>query len=310
MRKGYSPKLLIDKKGNIFAIATGSDACAEHECGSNPLQFSLCKDFAGKDSSLERELIEQIRKSEAPGLLSKAFNLPQKQVQFPNILAQKVINKNLDHIRFIEGVDSRLKKPAAVLWFTDRFIDIDVNYRELAMNDKDEVAGAWDDRGFAFKVVGEKLVSKLKVFAEKLREGQGCFAGLFLNETHKTRLSGVIVALHTQLRPEHKAAVILAQKAYEDGMLLKARSRLDELHATAYPKGTRAAHLRTPGYMWPVWRDGVVGGEVLYALNPDYGINAPYWGPYSFEQLKRWIEAEEKFALVPVPHRQEEAVGN
>jgi Fe-S-cluster formation regulator IscX/YfhJ len=302
MRKGYNPELVLDKKGNIFAIATGSDACAEHEFGSAAMQRWLCSGYSGKDSPVEQKLIEQLRKAdEEASLASELPNMQPKTVEFPDLLSQKIIDSNLEHIQFIEGEDATLKKPAAVLWFSDRGTTPNVNYRELRVwKDTETLAGCWDERGFAFKVVGDKLVKKLKTFAEKLKTGQGCFAGLFLSDSGTRRLSGVIIALHTKLRPEHKAAITKAQQEYESGMLLKSRSRVDELHALAYPQqGKRERHLRTPGYMWPVWKDGVVGGEVLYALNPDHDVKARYWGPYTFEQLREWVVAQNKFELVP-----------
>lgn len=303
MRKGYNPELVLDKKGNIFAIATGSDACAEHECGSAAMQRWLCSGFAGKDSNMEQKLIEQLRQADKePGRMAKLLRLSPKPVAFPALLSQKVIDSNLQHIHFVEGEDKHLKQPAAVLWASDRQSTPDLNYRELSIwKAENEIAGAWDEDGFAFKVVGDKLIKKLKAFADKLKAGQGCFAGLFLADSGNRRLSGVIVALHTELRPEHKAALAKAQADYESNMLLKSRSRVDELHAVAHPRqGAREPHLKTPGYMWPVWKDGVVGGEVLYALNPSYAVKAQYWGPYSFEQLREWIVAKDKFELVPV----------
>jgi hypothetical protein len=308
MRKGYNPELVFDKKGNIFAIATGSDACAEHEVGSAAMQRVLCTGFAGKDSNVEATLIKQLREADKePGLMARLLNLDKKPVAFPDLLAQKIINNNLGDIHFVEGVDERLKQPVGLLWFSERHHTPDVNYRELAIFDKEATcAGAWDERSFAFKVVGDKLIAKLRAFAEKLKAGQGCFAGLFL-AGGTPRLGGVIIALHTELRPEHRAAIAKAQKEYEDNMLLKARSRLDELNALAYPRqGKREAHWQSPGYLWPVWKDQVVGGEVMYALNPSYGVDAAYLGPYSFEQIAQWIRAEKKFKLVPA-HRTEEA---
>lgn len=300
MRQGFDPKLLLDKKGAIFAIATGSDACAEHECGSSPLQEALCAGYVGKDSPVKASLIKQLRQADQPDLRDRLQ--PQKAVQFPDLLSQKVINRNLDKIQFVQGIDERAQQPAALLCFTTRYRAPDLNDTELAIWNKTvSVAGAWDENGFAFKVVGAKLVAKLQTFAEKLQAGQGCFAGLFLDDEKDDRLSGVILALHTGLRPEHKAALDKAQRDYESNLLLEARSRVDELHAMAYSAAPRQPHLCMPGYVWPVWKDGVVGGDVLYALNPNYGVEAPYWGPYAFEQLADWIVATKKFALKPVP---------
>jgi len=37
MLRGNSPSLIRGKNGELVAIATGSDACAEHASGSAPL---------------------------------------------------------------------------------------------------------------------------------------------------------------------------------------------------------------------------------------------------------------------------------
>lgn len=295
MRQGYDPSLIFDKKGEIFAIGTGSDACAEHEVGSGSLQRMLCSEIIGAGSKGERSYIQALR----DGVTASAL--------FPDLLRQKTIDQNLNRIQFVEGVDERTKKPAALLWVSANSFQASVNHRELSLLRNSDMAGAWDENGFAFKVVGRRLVSKLKTFAQRLKEGEGCFAGLFLEDERKASLSGVVVALRTEFRPEHLVAVKKAQERYDADMLLKALSRVDELHELvrsrqeqAEKNGESFSHLRMPGYVWPIWKNGKPGFEVCYGLNPGPGVQAKYGGPYTFEQLAKWSLAEKKYPLKPL----------
>lgn len=62
MRKGYEPAMFLDKKGRMFGFCTGSDACAEHEQGSNSMQESLCR----KKGLSDEQVIEKLRQANAP----------------------------------------------------------------------------------------------------------------------------------------------------------------------------------------------------------------------------------------------------
>lgn len=283
MRKGFNPEILLDKRGQVFAIATGSDACAEHECGSARLMDSLCG-FPQEGQS-DSALIAALRRGESP--------------QYPALVDRKRLTRNLDKVTFMEGTDGG--QPVAVLGFSP-YGEIPLDHHELRSwaSDSTIVTGAWCDSAFAIRVVGQKWVTKLKRFADELREGNCLFAGTFLNDTGHRRLAGVIIANEKSLRPEHRDAIAKAQSEWEASLRLKARSRLDELQEEYWQARKTNPKAEYPGFIWPVWKDGVVDGEVLYALNPGYGVRAPYWGPYDFEQLRAWVFAEKKFDLQPV----------
>lgn len=280
MQKGSDSKLVFDKHGQIFAIATGADNCAEHECGSKPLMEALC----AVNPSSDEDIVTQIRSG--------------NKVQYPALIERKHIARNLDKLIFATSVEGG--EQVAVFGYA-RLGEhvIKTEHHELSSWRNEEVVGAWDEESFAIKVRGTKLVKKLHDFAVKVQGGNGVFAGTFLANQGKERLSGVIIALQTTLRPEHKQAILHAQAKWESEMRLKARSRTGELQQLARDKKAypRAEY---PGYIWPVWKDNVVDGEVRYALNPGYGVKAQYWGPYTFEQLRDWIIAEKKYELAPI----------
>lgn len=279
MKKGSDSKLVFDKHGQIFAIATGADNCAEHECGSKPLMETFC---AG-DACSDEDIVATLREGKA--------------VQYPALIARKHIARNLDKLIFSTSLEGG--EQVAVFGYArlgEHVINAD--NRELSSWNKEDVVGAWDDESFAIKVRGAKLVKKLHDFAVKVQAGGGVFAGTFLANHGKERLAGVIIALQMSLRPEHRQAIAQAQSKWEGDMRLKARSRVSELQQLSrdnksYPRA------ENPGYIWPVWQDNVVDGEVRYALNPGYGVKAQYWGPYTFEQLRDWIIADKKFELAP-----------
>lgn len=283
MRKGFDSAIVLDKRGEIFAIATGSDACAEHECGSKALQQALCEGQADADHA-ERLLIDALRKGET--------------VAYPALLSRKIISRNLDKLQYVEGVD-KAGTPVAVFGYSP-YSTLKVDDRELSTFREEGVSGAWDERSFAIRVVGQKMVNKLKQFAERMQAGEGVFAGTFLKDGAKQRLGGVIIALHTKLRPEHRQEVAKAQAEWEATVRLKAKSRLEELYAVYREHCKPRGAVALPGYLWPVWVNNEVDGDVAYALNPDYGVDAPYWGPYAYDDLKAWILAEKKFPLRPL----------
>jgi hypothetical protein len=48
------------------------------------------------------------------------------------------------------------------------------------------------------------------------------------------------------------------------------------------------------GYVWAVWKDDEIDGEVVYQVNPAYGLKVP--GRLSFEGLAAWIASSKKAA--------------
>lgn len=305
MRKGYDAALVFDKKGEIFAIATGSDATAEHECGSRPLMNTFCENPEGRATSGWRGFLSRGGAASANGTESVLIEALRnnKEVSYPSLFERKKLQYNLDKLIFVEGAEKD-GTPSAVLGYAPHGPShIRVDHPELWPGIRGEsVTGAWDEESFAVRVSGQRQVEKLHRFFEKLQKGDGIFAGTFLSDTSKVRLSGVIIALQSALRPEHKAAIQQAQLEWEASIRLKARSRVEELYALCRSQDERDKP-SMPGYVWPVWKDGVVDGEVLYALNPGYGVEADYWGPYEFEELARWVTSRHKFRLTPVKRK-------
>lgn len=293
MRRGYEAQVLLDDKGEIFAISTGSDACTEHECGSKPLMAALCegvKLFSRHDSyedPREAAILKALRAGEP--------------AHYPKLIERKRIQACLTELVVKSGADTT-GTPCAVLGFSvhgPRAVNLDDP--ELTPW-KTDVSGAWDSEGFALRVCGEILSAKLQRFHAALMAKKGLFAGTFLPYGPTGRLSGVIIAREDALSPQHQAAIEAAQQAWEADLRLKARSQLDAYYARfrSARLGGDHAHIALPGHIWPVWRNNVVDGEVAYALNPGYGVKARYWGPYALEALERWTFAKEKFELIPL----------
>lgn len=284
MRKGSSATLALSKKGQLMAFSTGSSPCAEHECGSAPMQRTLCQGQALSDEAVAGDLRRH------KGLAAFVF---------PTLAERKAINQNLDRLSFVEGLDPLRGEPSAVFGYNLPANPLD--HRELStFNKTTDAVGAWAEDCFAIRVFGARWVKKLARFAEKAQAGDALFAGLFLEHNRSPRFSGVTLALQSELRPEHRAAIKVAQAEWEQRILLKARSRVDELHNlcwTARRQGNAKAQL--PGYIWPVWKNNEVGSQVLYRVNPDREARFKTGGPFSYEQLAEWVLAETKVAPLP-----------
>lgn len=282
MRKGNHPEMVLDPKGHLLAIATGADFTSEHEWGSKELMEALTAGAAPDKEALARSL--------------KAG----KKVAMPDLMASKRITRNLSRIAYGERTDKGEREATvvfdahtALLPFGNSFIDSELSFPRFS--DPKDVAGAWDSRSFGFRVRGEKKVAQLREFVQALRDGKGIFAGTFLKQVGKQHLSGVTIAIEELLRPEHRAEMKKAQAEFESEVRLMAKARTAELLALA-----RGVTGRSVGHIWPVWKDRVVDGDVMYALNPGYGVDAAYWGPYSFEQLQAWMKAGATSALRPL----------
>lgn len=305
MRRGFGAQLLLDESGRMFGFCTGADACAEHECGSRPMQEKLSSG-AQRYQREEADLVAKLRRQlTAPkGLLARL--LPEKEVAYPQLLERKRIDQNLNQLVFLEGVVDG--EPAAVFGFSPNgsLMHFGLQHQELRFYGDDLfVTGAWSDRSFAIAVRGASRVHLLAEFADAIRAGDGLFAGTFIEDFEKTHLSGVLVVRESMLRPQDNAGITKAQAEFEAHLRLQARSRVHELQALRKSReasGSRASNW--PGHIWPLWRDSIVDGEVVYGLNPAYGIKAPYYGPYDYDQLAAWIGAEgKKPTLVPIERK-------
>lgn len=304
MRKGFNAAVVLDKDGEIFAISTGSDATAEHEGGSKPMQHALCQPVLKQpEPGLLGKLAQACGLTEPAPLTDEQLVSALRKGQpvvYPALIDRKAIYHNLDKLHYVAGTEKG--EPVAVFGYSpDGLNAVRVDQGELQLYPNEKYAGAWDEREFGFKVRGEEMVGKLKRFAETAQAGDAVFAGTFLEDLEGTRLSGVIIAVKSGVGPQHQAAIDKAQREWEAGLRLKAKARVDELIIMGRRSDARP-HAESPGHIWPVWTDGP-DSDVAYALNPGYGVKAEYWGPYTFEELEQWILAETKFHLKPATLR-------
>jgi hypothetical protein len=300
MRKGFKAAVVLDKDGEIFAISTGSDAAAEHEGGSKPMQQALCQPRVKQpEPGMLGKLAQACGLAEpVPMTYEQLVSALRKgqPVTYPALIDRKAIRHSLDKLYYLVGKEKG--EPVAVFGYSSRGPEaVRVDHGELQFYPDETYAGAWDEREFAFKVRGAEMVDKLKRFAERAQAGDAVFAGTFLEDLEGTRLSGVIVAVKSGMGPQHQVAIDKAQRDWEASLRLKARSRDGELMVLSRRSEERP-HAASPGYIWPVWTKGP-DSDVAYALNPGYQVKADYWGPYTFEELEKWILAETKYPLKP-----------
>lgn len=277
MRKGMNASLVFDDARNLVAIATGSDACTEHECGSKPLMSRLCSAPAD-----DVKIVAAIKAG--------------KTVAYPNLLASKLINQFPSELQWVDSLEPT---PDAAFGFADRPLlssPEDLRYSSWASPTHDnDVAGAWDERSFAIRVRGERYVTALRGFYQDLRLGQVMFAGLFF-ERRGRHLTGVILANTRYLTANDHAELAKAQARYESMMRLKARDDSAQLmHEMRQVSGT-GGHF---GHLSAVWKDSTES-EVLYNLNPGWQVKAHY-GRYTRTELQAWAAAKFSYLLTSRP---------
>ena len=295
MRRGYDSQLVFSESGQMVAFATGSDACSEHEGGSEMMQAILTE----KKTS-EAEVLQALRKQAQPtgflrtmlrGLFTRLRS--GKPVKYPDLLDSKRIVKFPKELQFIVKHEGEAHEAILGLAQHDlsEYADHNLCFHKNMSQSDPNVAGAWDDRSFAIRVRGKEYVDALTAFHEALRAGKVGFAGTFLKR--EPRLGGVILADLTQLSEEDKAAIRSAQADMESKLRLKARSEEDALY-----KEIRQHTQRHIGHLWPMWSDEQET-EVVYGLNPNSGIPAAYYGPYRKEQLLEWARENCRYYLRP-----------
>lgn len=276
MRRGMRPAILANDDGAILAIGTGSDACAEHEQGAAPLISALTGEAAPYASDI--------------GELQKS----QPDYTTPKLLETLRIRRELENICF--EVQEVKGEKEAVLGFSARgrvegfgkgFIATELYFPTFS--EPKNIAGAWDESGFAIKVRGKELVNQLVEFAKAMKEGRTMFASKCF--PHST-LSGVVIAREDLLGPEQFAALEQAQVRFEAEVELYRRSRAQEIIRLA-AKVSRFGFF----YAWPVWADKPYG-EIVYRVNPGRGFNMPYGTSASFEELTAWLNAGAKEPFV------------
>lgn len=277
MRKGYRPSLLTNAAGQLVAIATGSDATAEHEGGSRPLMESLCKE----QPLYAREVADLIR--------------AKQLAKVPDILSPRRITENLsglvwheDTVKVTDEAGTH-EQPSAMLAYSARPLEA------LRMQDSPElhmpnfahprdISGAWDEFGFAIRVMGADKVAQLREFYQAMLAKQCLFAGLFIRDDGASSMTGVIICNEQHLTDDHRAAMKAAQSDFEENVQLYLDSRVNELNIACKERAWF-------GHVSPHYQKDDQGNKVLrYSLNPAFGVKAKY-GSYSFEQLMPWVAA-------------------
>ncbi len=281
MRKGFNPAILLAPNGALFALATGSDATAEHEGGVDPLVTELTGEAPYKSDQVAKDL--------------KAGRIKA----IPDFVNGRVIVRDLEHIQFVRGEDRG--EPVAAIGYNVRGYEMALlTSPELTFNAFSEpknIVGAWDDSSFGFKVKGKELADKLEGFHAALQQGHGMFAGTFLSDQEGARLRGLILCDTRYLTSEHREAMTKAQVEFESLVDLHLRSRADEILAKA--RQVFSSGHRNFGHVWTV-RPAEGSSEVRYGYNPGYGVPSQYYGHYTFEELMSWLDSG---ALTPLSHR-------
>lgn len=330
MRKGNTANVLLDNQGEILAIGTGSDFCAEHECGSMPMQRLFCRPVApivspmtGKEVAMSELLIE-LRGNQQffDGYFNGTLNF-----EFPQLLERKRISNNLDKIVFGMGVSCE-GEPIGILACNTslEYAAKKLNYfgTQSVFNDKTRkwdrteacVAGAWDEETFALAVKGEDLIAKLARFTEKLQSGQGLFAGTFLRTGDGADLQGVIVMDIEGLKPEHQAEIDIAQAEFESTLVLnshQASTLVNQANQTHRGLGhsfvwnvwhPEEEHIRESDFLARCKASGHTP-KVVCAINPDASLrdSLSYGGPYPAEDLIA-IAKREQLGAKPLKYPQ------
>lgn len=278
MRRGFDAQLVFSKSGALVAIATGSDACAEHEQGSKPLQRALCANYDDED-----KLLSDLAKGHA--------------VTFEPLLERKRITKLPEQLRYLELPVEVGAEPEAVLGLSRAPLqhylpELAYPYTQYGRNDVN-VSGAWDRDSFAIRVRGKKYVRALRQFYEAMQAKQCLFAGTFL-----TDLSGCVIANAERLSDSAKTAMAQAQKKYESDLRLKAKDDSTAVSREMNALGQRGSSFHF-GFISVRWADEALG-TVAYHLNPGSGVDAYHGGPYTKEQLLEWARSKFTTPLRPL----------
>ena len=279
MRRGFSPRIYFEN-GHLVAVSTGSDACAEHECGSKELLTELCEQYAN-----EAKIIEQLKRGEC--------------VKYPELLETKRIVRRSPHLKF--SVNSEQSVPEAILSLCPSgiqyFLKTELMFSPIGTRDDPDVAGAWDASSFALRVRGERYVNALSEFYKDLRNKQVVFGGLFFKRDSDI-FSGVILVNSRYLSAQDLENIEKAQRKYESTLRLKARDDSTLVSREVNEALKNRFGFGGAGYIWARWKDEHES-EVVYGLNPWSHKQAEYFGPYTREELLAWAHAQASYKLVP-----------
>lgn len=161
--------------------------------------------------------------------------------------------------------------------------------------DSQDVAAAWCEDGFAFRVRGAKAVQALKEMYAAMLAKEVLFAGTFLKEAG---VSGIVLGIESRLdiTPEQRQK---AQMDYQDKLRLIAMDDSANVIQAMMKAGALLSNRNGYfGHLWAVWAD-VSKTSILYALNPGYQERADYYGPYTRDQLMDWATSGRAYRLTP-----------
>ena len=302
MRQGLSPQVVMTKKGQIYAIATGSDACAEHEMGAKSLLSALCHE------ARDEAVVVSALKARTPifSRFDKGGEIAAEgALSYPDLLESKRLAKNLDALKFVERSDGT---PEALLYFAPFEVGFDhpelvFPGRQTFLGENINLAGAWDERSFALRVRGDLQVKALREFYQALMEQKVIFGGL-LDDEALNRFNGIVLVNTQLLSPSMRQSILNAQAKWESALRLKAlddaRDLTDQMQRAAaqsvLTKSKGAITNLSPGHLWVRWADKEESA-IVYCLNPGYGIKADYLGPYTREQLLDWARTGYAYPL-------------
>lgn len=283
MRNGYNGcRLLFSNSGNLVGVSTGSDACAEHECGAKDLFEALTP-----GPSREAEVVRRLRANDP--------------VALPHLLeSRRIVAPQKLQLMVRESQDSR-DHPEA-LWGFCAQNELTLDWAERSMRFHERSAfgldanarGAWDCGSFAIRVRGAKYVDALKAFHEGATAGDVVFAGAFFRQSDADAPGGVVLARESFLSVDDRKALAVAQVQFESKLRLRARDDTDKLNREL----RSLCNGQSIGYLWAVWADASEQ-DVMYALNPGYGVKALYYGPYTRQQLVDWVKGGMRYELKP-----------
>ena len=289
MRKGYEPRLVFDKKNRLVALATGSDACAEHECGIEHLMRKLGAMPPGKAE--DAAIVQALRAGEP--------------VQYPDLM-EKLRVTNMRALHFdVVGAD-------AVLWSDFAGLSAEYNAVENLLKNTSEfsyphknfssgrdlnIAAMWDDNSFAIKVRTPRYVKALQGFFEAAQRGDVMFGGRFFT-SGDVRIGGIILVNREMLRTEHVQAQRAAQAAYEKSLRLQAASQLEALNRELKSIFGTHSYWDYFTYIWAAWADSSDESQgVRYKVNTSsqaQRAGLQYAKPYRFEELVEFAHRESR----------------
>lgn len=285
MRKGYTPRVVWGSDNKIVALATGSDACTEHELGIQKLMQRLGASSA--DAAADARLIQALRSGQP--------------VQYPDFMQRLCIAQP-------EALRLDLLNDEAVLWSdpaahtarngVQRMLDSS-EFRYVGIRRVDDeldsnIAAMWDEESMAIRVRTPRYVQALQELYQAALDGELMFGGSFF-EVDDLPLRGIILVHRGRLQASHLQAQQRAQAKFEQKLRLQALSRLPQLEQQLRALLGASAYWRYFSHVWAEWADSRDESQgVAYRVNPgtDGRLAGLLYGKgYSFEELVEFAQS-------------------